>query len=380
MQGTEYLQSFILQNPKDWKEKLESAPYNLKISEDGDFVLFKYNQLSSDFSLPEVQEARGTILHKGDWEYVCRAFDKFGNYGESYVEPLDWEHGVSVQEKIDGSLCKIWCYAGIWHLSTNGTIDAFKAETGDLRFKTFGDLFLAALKRYGFSSVQELGDMLLQRHCTFMFELVSPVNRVVVPYEEFRLYFLGCRSLMTLNELNVRHILCEVFDVPKIFPISSLSDVINAANTLPWDEEGYVCVDQNFKRCKIKSPQYVKAHYVRSNGCINERHLLEVILSGEEEEFLIYAPDYSDRLNEIKALMNDASKEAETIFSTIPNDLPKKEFAQYVLTHFGGENYTPYLFKKYNNPNLTFELWVKDWNANKWLKYLGLKEKNEENI
>ena len=51
----------------NWAELLIQEPYNLKISEDGPYVLFKYNQLSSDFSNPIVREARGIIFRKGKW-------------------------------------------------------------------------------------------------------------------------------------------------------------------------------------------------------------------------------------------------------------------------------------------------------------------------
>ena len=37
-------QEFILAH-ENWRELLAAAPYNLKISEDDGFVLFKYNQI-----------------------------------------------------------------------------------------------------------------------------------------------------------------------------------------------------------------------------------------------------------------------------------------------------------------------------------------------
>ena len=34
----------------NWEEFLTSAPYNLKIQKEGEFVLFKYDQINSDLS------------------------------------------------------------------------------------------------------------------------------------------------------------------------------------------------------------------------------------------------------------------------------------------------------------------------------------------
>ena len=77
------MQVLDLMNTHDnWEEILTQSPYNISIRRDGDYILLKYNQLSSDFSLPIVRECRGSIFYKnedGKYECVCRAFDKFGN-------------------------------------------------------------------------------------------------------------------------------------------------------------------------------------------------------------------------------------------------------------------------------------------------------------
>ena len=50
-------------------------------------------------------------------------------------------------------------------------------------------------------------------------------------------------------------IISEFFKTPKEYNFHSAQDVINAAKELPWDEEGYVVVDADFNRVKIKSPR-----------------------------------------------------------------------------------------------------------------------------
>ena len=51
----------IIKNNKNWEEILTSKPYSLKIKRDNGYILFKYDQISSDFSLRAVREARGII-------------------------------------------------------------------------------------------------------------------------------------------------------------------------------------------------------------------------------------------------------------------------------------------------------------------------------
>jgi hypothetical protein len=71
------------------------------------------------------------------------------------------------------------------------------------------------------------------------------------------------------------------------FPLTNLEEVIQAANNLnALSQEGYVVVDDNFHRIKIKSPIYVALHHIK-DGSLNRR-LMEIIKSGEESEVLSY--------------------------------------------------------------------------------------------
>ena len=139
------IQEFIQAND-NWEQLLAAAPYNLKISWDDDFVLFKYNQIESDFSQDICKEARGLILDSQDnFKVVRMAFSKFFNLGEAFAAQIDWDTAVS-NEKMDGSLMSVWYARGKWHLSTNGTIDAFKAPlSGVGPYKSFGELFESVL-------------------------------------------------------------------------------------------------------------------------------------------------------------------------------------------------------------------------------------------
>ena len=92
-----------IKSHSDWEELLSRDPYNLKISRDDGYIMFKYDQIASDFSYEEVREARGIIFYEQTWDCVCHPFNKFGNYGESYCPNIDW-NTASVQEKVDGSL------------------------------------------------------------------------------------------------------------------------------------------------------------------------------------------------------------------------------------------------------------------------------------
>lgn len=355
------IRDFILSHD-NWEELLQAPPYNLTISCDNGYIMFKYSQISFDFNDPIVQDARGIIFKESNWECVCHAFNKFGNYGENYVEELDWD-SVKVLEKIDGSLVKLFYDNSHWHISTNGTIDAFKANTGNILHPTFGDLFLNAIP----DNIATFCGRLDQNK-TYMFELVSPYNRVVIPYENTELYYLGERDMTTGQE----YFFPDQWDKsPRVFEFNNLQDVIDAADKLPWNEEGYVCVDKDFRRCKIKSPSYVMAHYSRNNGAITRKRLVDVILRGEIKEFCIYAKDYEKLINEVVLEMVEVQIAAEliqNIFNLLHlKELSRKEYASYVSKY--PKVFHGFLFKNYDN-EIAWEEYTHDWNANNWDKVL----------
>jgi hypothetical protein len=356
---------------ENWEELLTQAPYFLKIKEDGHYIIFNYDQIRSDFNNPIVREARGIIFRKGKWEYpVCWAFNKFGNWGENYVPEIDWNTAF-VSEKVDGSLIKIW-WDGDWNISTNGTIDAFKAELGDIKFVSFGAYFIETLLKYYNNSTEFYGT--LDEDKTYMFELVGPYNRVVIPYDEPALYFLGARNKYTGEEFNCSSLsagalLMGRFRLPAHYSLSSLSDCLKAAELKSWDDEGFVVCDAKFNRVKIKSPAYVLAHYARNNNVINRKHLIKVILDNEMAEFLCYAEDYKDELWKIWGLMQSFLKVGDQIAKSCQRlcDIPKAVYANWVKTL--PKIYQDLAFRNYNNVMSTKD-YTAGWNENKWEIYL----------
>ena len=357
------LRDFILSHD-NWEELLTADPYNLKISRDDGYIMFKYNQVASDFSIPLVREARGIIFRESNWECVCHAFNKFGNYGESYCPNIDWGT-ASVQEKCDGSLIKLWHDNG-WHISTNGTIDAFKAELNDTKYSTFGALVEDAMPM-SWGAWEKIADP----KCTYMFELVSPYNRVVIPYKETKLYFLGIRDMEDGGEWNPEDSdMIYAFEIPKRYPLYSLEDVQAAANALPWDQEGYVVCDQNFNRVKIKSSAYILAHYARNNGVVNTERLVQIVLDGEQEEFLTYASDYADDLHKVEDAMFDVAYMAADKMKKLFNAREFETRGAYAREVKQCPNYMQdFLFHCFDSK--IFWDYAKSWSVDRWVKAIN---------
>lgn len=309
----------FIKEHENWEDILIREPYKLKIVRDNGFILFKYDTVYSDFSLDIVKEARGVILKEDTLEIVCYPFTKFFNVDEENADQIDWD-SATVQEKIDGSLIKVWFCDGRWRISTNGMIDAFKAPLAiDTFCKSFGELFMETFNTDYFS--------VMDKDCTYMFELVSPYNKIVVSYPTIDIYHIGTRNNKTGKEENVNIGIKH----PKVYDMHTEEQTKNAANKLPYNEEGYVVVDKNYHRVKIKSPAYVKAHRAVTSKTLNTRRVLEIIIDGEDKEFLSYFPEYKPLFNKVSAMYGMYKKHLKEVQDIVrkisERTFSKKDFA-----------------------------------------------------
>jgi hypothetical protein len=343
---------FIKEN-SDWEALLSQAPYCLKISRDQKFgrnlIMFKYSQEDSDFSNDIVKECRGIILDEDTFEPVSIAYFKFFNYGEANAAEIDWST-AKVLQKIDGSLIKVVKFSDQEILvSTNGVIDAFKCELNSQigsPYDNFGELFWEAVRNQmidcGYSldkhdPVEWLANMLLPNF-TYMFELCSPYSRVIVPHKETKLYFHGVRDNNSQEFPFEICALSKIFACPEEYNLKSLDECIAATQAMPWDEEGYVVVDKNFNRVKIKSPAYLMVHRMANNGNMSTRRAIDVYMAGECDEILAYFPEYKSAFDEIDKRFNDKYIElgflvGELIANIVSGALPtRKDQAVWIMS------------------------------------------------
>lgn len=338
---------FIEDNKENWRELLSKEPYCLSINEDDNFVILKYSQLNSDFSYKICKECRGLVIDKNTIQPVALSFIKFFNVQETLADSIDWK-SAKVQEKIDGSKMLVWFdkYNQTWRISTSSQLDAYKANVSDYGI-TFGQLFDKAVNNSGFQTIDDFFNLLDNNFC-YTFELVSPESRIVIPYKKTNIYFIGVRNVKTFEEVNPDNFeaICETIKRPKQYKLTSLSSCIDATNKMGYDEEGFVVVDKDWKRVKIKSPAYVQVHYLRGNGINSKGKILNIIEKGEQSEFLGYYPEYKEYFDEIEnkynRYINEVRKQIIDIQAKIEQNesvsdsekWSKKDFAKYINDNY----------------------------------------------
>jgi len=232
---------------------------------------------------------------------------------------------------IHNSIIKLYFYDNKWNIATNGTINAFKAGLNPLTIvkggiDNYGSLFLEAVKNANLDFAK------LDAKYTYIFELVSPYNRNVIPYANTEIYHIGTRDMQTGFEVNK--------DIgvkkPKEYSFNSLDDVIAAAQKLPFSEEGYVVVDKKFQRVKVKSPAYLMVHHLRDNGNINIDKIVGLIRKNEQSEFLSYFPEYKEDFVKVaqiyRSWMDLINNDVFLFFNNRDTFASRKDFAFWAKT------------------------------------------------
>ena len=329
-------------------------------SEYNNLVLLKYSQIDSPMGNPIVQECRGIILDEdNDWAVVSYGYRKFFNYGEGHAAQIDWS-SARVFEKLDGSLMTLYHYDNKWQVASSGTPDAGGEVLGtNTKFK---ELFWKTWDKVGYTLPKET-------NCCFMFELMTPYNRIVVRHPEARLVLHGGRNIQTLKELNpIVEAHNHGWECAKTFPLQSWDDVVSASKELnPMENEGYVVCDANYNRVKVKSPQYVAIAHLKDS--FTTRRMLEIVRTNEQSEFLQYYPEYSDIFYDIKVRYERLVGQIEGFYEAIKDIEDRKEFANKATT----QKYSGTLFGlKFGKVSSIHES-LADMNIRHLEKWLGLK-------
>lgn len=302
--------------------KLEDLTTNYGISctrhkKYNNLILFKYDQINSPPAHPLVVNARGTILDETDnWRIVCARFNRFFNYGEGHAATIDWS-SARVQEKVDGSLVTMYWYDNKWHVATSGSPDA-SGQVGEMNF-TFADLFWKTFNQMGLEPVNFNTDL-----CP-SFELTSMFNRVVVPHKTAGLTFIGLHDrLRGGNELPLSTL--PTYPAVKSYPLNSFDEIVASfANIDPISQEGYVAVDGNGNRVKVKHPGYVALHHLKDG--FGPRRIVEIIRASEKSEVLTYFPEWTEQFNDAQGRYDNLVRDIQNLYDVVKDIPVQKDFA-----------------------------------------------------
>ena len=317
-----------------------SSELGIKVKEypEQDIIVLNYCQIESPKTHPITRECRSLVINYSG-EVISRSFDRFFNLGEGECE-VNFNSAVAF-EKADGSLINLYYVHSSkeWAFRTRGT--AF-AESQLPSRRTYQEAILECIG-LSFESFQEAMSG-VDKTITFIFEFVSPENRIVTRYTEPQLILLGARSVSGIypQELN-SSIYGERLDfaasiftdelkfknvrAAKYMKVNSTEQVEKAVAALQNLEEGFVVLDYvNQTRVKVKSPAYLICHRIRGEGFTPNR-IAELVSIAEEEEYLSYYPEDRQYFQSYIDARDLLLAEAEDVFYRENVRQDQREFA-----------------------------------------------------
>jgi hypothetical protein len=336
------IQEYIL------KHGIEKAirDFKLKTREYENKILLKYDQLVSPtlMGLPEMQDCRGLVLEKGTWKVMSLAFRKFFNSQEGNAAKIDW-NTASFLEKLDGTLIQVYWdwHKNTWFAGTTGTAEG-EGEVNNKMGTTFNDLFWDTVNnKYNFN------ECLLNKDIIYVFELTTPYNIVVKPHGESSATILTVRNRETLLEISGKalEMVSLSLDIPlvKKFDLNAkdVGALLRTFEGMPWSEEGYVVVDGNFNRVKVKNPAYLAVHHLK--GKTAEHNILTIVKTNEIEEFASTFPERKEELLRLKENYDLLTAKLNLVWDELklsrPKNITKGEQKKYASAVFSA-------CKKYN--------------------------------
>lgn len=305
-------------------------------------ISLNYDQLEAKDDDILAQECRGLVLKRingpcsddvvfGNSIVFARPMNRFFNFGQSTASKIDVD-SISFFEKLDGTNSILYFDQDLkkWSMATRSVPDADLFVDGTSY--TFRDLFDKALE-YETVKSSSLFYYKLDTNLTYIFELCTPYNQIVVPYRNFQLFLLAVRNTVTGEEYNIEDFKHLTIPLAPKYNLNSLNEMISFVNSRnPSEHEGIVICDKFFNRNKVKNPAYMALNKIRDSVAKSPRAMLEVILLEKEDDIIPMLPP---------ALQSD-------LLSL------KEKYISYI-------SYTEKLYKElYHNDRKTFALRIKE--------------------
>lgn len=265
-----------------------------------------YDQIEAKDSDLVAQQCRGLILRTSDGSPITKdkpldtailafPFVRFFNLGQREAANVDFhDPNTIVQEKHDGSLTILYYddVMGEWCVATRA------APNGDIALNGYNStarmLFERAILLRTTKTFQEWTQR-LDKTLTYMFELCTPMNQVVVRHKTYTLTLIGVRDRITGYEMLPSSQASKIGISPVgQFHFSNQDEMLEFVKGRdPREYEGLVvCQPEKgtFKRVKVKNAQYMV--FSRLKDTISSpRNVMTLILEGKVDDAFQVMPD-----------------------------------------------------------------------------------------
>ena len=278
----------------DWNALKEYIENNLIIANkhlEYDLWILNYSPKTQSKKFWDIYtlSCRGLIVDK-EGEIISRPFQKFKNFEEHDPSEIDMSKPFEIFEKMDGSLISLFYYPlrREWIVASRGS---FISEQS-----------IEARKLIDWSKIDELN-----KNYTYLFEYISPENRIVVDYGKRReLVLLTTVQTKTGVEMSNDYLVNEYskyFTVVKKYRIDNINDLKQLKELEEDNREGFVVRFSNGFRVKVKFSEYIRLHGILTNVSnlsvwehLKENYNFDELLDRVPDEFYDWVKKTSNKL------------------------------------------------------------------------------------
>lgn len=275
-------------------------------------------------------QARGLITYAE--EVISRPFKKFFNYEQHFnvYKKLPQGHGL-IREKLDGSFGVLYRNpnTGEYGVSSKASFTSPQAQwaTDYLRHQM---------------NVEYMG--LDTDRFTYLWEIIYPANRIVLPYDYSGLVLLEVihtesgetdhAEFQRLEALGIR--------VPKVYDSRTidLADLSVLYQQVEDTEEGFVVRYDNGVRIKVKGEEYLRLHRIVTG--MSEKSIWEMLRDGKRAELIDTIKTMPDEfygwamgvINRLDAEYNEVMNNQIMPAYAQVKDMPRKEAAAFLKKNY----------------------------------------------
>jgi len=281
----------------------------------GRLTIFDYtNQCMFDRAWDEfTMQARGLVLDD-QGRVIARPWRKFFNVNErpeTLIQALPAET-PELSDKMDGSMVIVFHDEETgWRAITRGCWENIQTK--------YANKWL----------VQNFGR--LHRDTTYMFELIAPWNRLVIPYDQDEMILIGMVKTASGEDASY----AQVKDYGLNYGFKSVGfqtrpiSEISLEDPTVRDREGYVARFSNGLRVKLKYREYMILHKILTG--LSVKGIWQTLSENNEPSFDRVPDEFMEWFREqrdgLKKSFKDMEERAKVAFAAVPPQPSRKDYA-----------------------------------------------------
>jgi hypothetical protein len=218
-------------------------------------------------------------------------------------------------EILEGTTIRVFWNGKEWCKATSKCVNAYNSSWENVA--SFGKLFDSVVE-----NILQYND--LDKENTYFFVIQHPINRLVIPINESKVYLAGIIHTNT-GISNAAGYPSGIDWLPK-FTFKSFEEMLSFINSQPWTFRGIVLENERHELLQIENEQYTTIRELKGNMSsigLNWKvkegvspsvfRLLQIIRENRQEEFLQYFPEYHEQIN---IIMNNITNLTADIYNT----------------------------------------------------------------